>query len=431
MGVFSELDLENQQTELDGHDSKAAEIQSLQAKLIQQHEQKKAAAAAETPGKEPAAEPVAKTEAEQEDPAAAEAERRRQHEETEAKRKAEWERQQGEKRAAETAALAKIEQMSETELVKASMERMKKETERLTRRNLKECVSEYHPTVNFLYYALVLLFSMCLMHPAYLAISLTGALAYDIYLKGRKAVRFAVMGLLPMAVLAALVNPAFNHEGATILTYLPSGNPLTLESMLYGIAAAVMLASVVLWFSSYNEVMTSDKFVYLFGRVIPALSLVLSMALRFIPKFKAQMQTVSEAQACIGRDTKNGSVFRRVGNAVKIFSIMVTWSLENAIETADSMRSRGYGLPGRTAFSIYRFDDRDKSALAWLIFCGAYLISGWMAGGTYFRYYPTIKAAAFTPMTVSFMLVYLALVLTPVILDRREDRLWNSLQSNI
>lgn len=110
-----------------------------------------------------------------------------------------------------------------------------------------------------------------------------------------------------MAVLAALVNPAFNHEGATILTYLPSGNPLTLESMLYGVAAAVMLASVVLWFSSYNEVMTSDKFVYLFGRVIPALSLVLSMALRFIPKFKAQMQTVSEAQACIGRDTKTAA----------------------------------------------------------------------------------------------------------------------------
>ena len=220
----------------------------------------------------------------------------------------------------------------------------------------RDTFSGYHPVINFLYYALVLLFSMCLMHPVYLAVSLTGALAYDIHLKGRKAVRFAVMGLLPMAALAALVNPAFNHEGATILTYLPSGNPLTLESMLYGIAAAVMLASVVLWFSSYNEIMTSDKFVYLFGQVIPALSLVLSMAMRFIPKFKAQMQTVSEAQSCIGRDTKNGSVFRRVGNAVKIFSIMVTWSLENAIETADSMRSRGYGLPGRSsAFTTSSF----------------------------------------------------------------------------
>ena len=147
MGVFSELDLENQQTELDGHDSKAAEIQSLQAKLIQQHEQKKAAAAAEVTSKEPVAELVAKTEAEQEDPAAAETERRRRHEEAEAKRKAEWERQQAEKRTAEQAALAKIEQMSETELIKASMERMKRETERLTRRNLKECVSEYVQTL--------------------------------------------------------------------------------------------------------------------------------------------------------------------------------------------------------------------------------------------------------------------------------------------
>ena len=293
----------------------------------------------------------------------------------------------------------------------------------------KDAFSGYHPIINFLYYALVLLLSMCLMHPVYLAISLTGALAYDVYLKGKKAVRFAVMGLLPMTVIAALVNPAFNHEGQTMLTYLPSGNPLTLESILYGVAAAVMLASVVLWFSSYNEIMSSDKFVYLFGRMIPALSLVLSMALRFIPKFKVQMQTVSEAQACIGRDTKNGSVFRRVGNAIKIFSIMVTWSLENAIETADSMRSRGYGLPGRTAFSIYRFDDRDKNVLAWLIFCGAYILSGWLAGGMYFRYYPTVKTVLWTPLTISFMCVYLALVLTPVILDRREDRQWKSLQS--
>ena len=147
MGVFSELDLENQQTELEKTASESYEIQTLQAKLIQQHEQKKAAAAAEVPSKEPAAESVAKTEAEQEDPAAAETERRRQHEEAEAKRKAEWDRQQAEKHAAEQAALAKIEQRSETELVKASMERMTKETERLTRRNLKECVSEYVQTL--------------------------------------------------------------------------------------------------------------------------------------------------------------------------------------------------------------------------------------------------------------------------------------------
>ena len=147
MGVFSELDLENHQAEMEKGSSQLTGMQTLQARLIQQHEQKKAAAAAKVTSKKPAAESVAKTEAEREDPAAAETERRRQHEEAEAKRKAEWERQQEEKRASEAAALAKIEQMSETELAKASMERMKKETERLTRRNLKECVSEYVQTL--------------------------------------------------------------------------------------------------------------------------------------------------------------------------------------------------------------------------------------------------------------------------------------------
>lgn len=293
----------------------------------------------------------------------------------------------------------------------------------------KDAFSGFHPTVQFLYFALVLLFSMFLMHPAYLAVSLLGALSYAVKLQGRKTVRFALTGLLPMVLLAALVNPAFNHEGATILTYLPTGNPLTKESIYYGVAAAVMLAGVLMWFSCYNQVMTSDKFVYLFGRVIPALSLVISMALRFVPKFKAQMKLVSDAQKCLGRDTETGSMLRRVGNAIKVFSIMVTWSLENAIETADSMRSRGYGLPGRTAFSIYRFDERDKLALSWLCFCGVYVAAGWMAGGAYFRYYPTVKAVAWSPMTVSFLAAYLALVLTPVYLDWKEDRQWKLLRS--
>ena len=296
---------------------------------------------------------------------------------------------------------------------------------------MEDTLRSCHPAVSFGYFAVVIACSMFFMHPLCLSASLLGALLYVARLKGRRGLRRHVVWMLPAALLAAVLNPAFVHQGVTILTYLPSGNPLTLESLLYGLAAGCMLSAVVLWFVCVTEVITSDKVVYLFGRVIPALSLVLSMALRFIPKFKAQMQTVSEAQACIGRDTKNGSVFQRVGNAVKIFSIMVTWSLENAIETADSMRARGYGLPGRTAFSIYRFDDRDKAALAWLIFCGTYLVSGWMAGGTYFRYYPTVKSVVLTPMTVSFMCVYLALVLTPVILDRKEDRQWKSLQSTI
>ena len=293
----------------------------------------------------------------------------------------------------------------------------------------RDTFASYHPLVNFLYFAMVIVFSMCFMHPACLLISVGSATAYNLYLKGRKGLRFSLRFLLPMMALAAILNPAFNHEGATILTYLPGGNPLTLESMVYGLAAALMMVSVVQWFSCYNEVVTSDKVVYLFGRVIPALSLVLSMTLRFVPKFSTQLQTVRKAQQCIGRDLSNGSLPQRMKHGITILSIMITWSLENAIETADSMRSRGYGLPGRSAFSIYRFDSRDAAAMLWLGFCLWYIVFGWAGGAMAYRYYPTLKGVGFAPFPLSFFLVYLALCLTPLILNRREDVKWKRLRS--
>ncbi len=287
--------------------------------------------------------------------------------------------------------------------------------------------SGYHPLVNFLYFALVLVFSMCLMNPACLAISLAAAFAYNLYLNGRRALKLALCIMLPLLLLTAVINPAFNHQGATILTYLPSGNPLTLESIIYGLAAASMLIAVILWFGCYSAVLTSDKFVYLFGRLIPALSLVLSMTLRFVPKFKAQLGQVSLAQQCVGRDAGSGSLLQRLKNATTILSIMVTWALENAIETADSMKSRGYGLPGRTAFSIYRWEERDKNAIVWLLFCGLYILSGWLAGGLYWRYFPTMKGATLSPFAASFYLVYLALCLTPLLINICADWSWRKM----
>ncbi len=297
--------------------------------------------------------------------------------------------------------------------------------------NSKDTFSSYHPIINFLYFALILLFSMCFMNPLCLGISFVCSIVYHCRLAEKKAVRFTMLYMLPLILITAIVNPAFTHQGFTILAYLPNGNPITLESILYGIAAAFMLASVLEWFACYTQVMTSDKFVYLFGKIIPALSLVLSMTLRFVPKFSAQFQQVAKTQKSIGRDTSTGTVFQRIRNGVTILSIMITWSLENAIETADSMKSRGYGLPGRSAFSIYRFDDRDKGLLLWLLACGFFILCGWKAGVFTFVYYPRLRYTDITPFTAVFYLAYLFLCLTPVILDRREEKVWKKLKSTI
>ena len=289
----------------------------------------------------------------------------------------------------------------------------------------------YHPIVNFIYFVFVIGFSCFFMHPVCLFISFISGFIYSVVLKGKKAIKTNILYMLPAIILAALINPAFNHEGVTVLKYLPSGNPLTLESVIYGILAAVMITSVICWFSCYNEVMTSDKFICLFGKIIPSLSLILSMTLRFVPKFSAQLKTVINAQKCIGRDISYGSTVKRAKSGLSILSVMVTWALESSIETADSMKSRGYGLPGRTSFSIYTFCKRDKTALLLITFSGIYVFLGGILGAVKFRCFPYIKGADLSLFSLSVFIMYLMLCLFPVIIEFLEVRKWNAVKSKI
>lgn len=88
---------------------------------------------------DPAEDPDAKAKAE-------EAEARRAHEEAEAARKAEWERKQREKEEAEQAAWENAVAMDDNAVMIASMKRVGDDAERLTRRNMKQCVTEHIQT---------------------------------------------------------------------------------------------------------------------------------------------------------------------------------------------------------------------------------------------------------------------------------------------
>lgn len=294
---------------------------------------------------------------------------------------------------------------------------------------MKDAFSQMHPIVNFIFFAFVIGFSMFIMNPACLLISLVCALFNVLYLNGKKAVRLSVLYLLPTIIIIAIVNPVFNHDGVTMLAYFPWDNPLTLESIIYGIATAVLLSSIVLWFSCFNEVMTSDKFIYLFGRVIPSLSLVLSMALRFVPKFIFQFNVIRNSQKCIGRDISDGKLLQRLKNAAKIISIMISWALENAIETADSMKSRGHGLKGRTAFSIYRFSKRDAAVLSIIMTSGVILIIMSVLDVAKFRYFPSVKGNVISAPAIIYYALYFSLMIMPLAINVWEGIKWKRLRS--
>ena len=298
----------------------------------------------------------------------------------------------------------------------------------------RDSFADLHPVTSLLYFSLVVGLTCFFTHPLCLGISLACAGAYVLYLgknqvasEGIKLLKFRYM--LPLVLLTAVFNPLFNHQGQTILGYLPDGNPLTLESIFYGVAASIMLVTVLIWFSCFTSVMTGEKFVYLFGRLLPALSLTLAMALRFVPRFQTQLQIIVSAQKGLRKDLTKGRLLTRAHYGLKILSILITWALENAVETASNMKNRGYGLPGRTAFSIYRFDRRDMIMLGYIVVCLSLIMVGALFKTYDFLYFPSIHNPEFNYFSLVSFTAYLSLNILPVIFNFKEDLMWKRIAS--
>ena len=281
--------------------------------------------------------------------------------------------------------------------------------------------TRFHPIVNFMYFAFVIALSCVFMHPVCIGISLICGFVYSLILSGARQVRSALLLALPVILLSAIINPLFNHRGVTILSYFQSGNPLTLESIVYGAASGLMLGSGMLHFINCTSIMTSDKIIYLFGRITPVFSLLLSMILRFIPKFRTQLRSAFDSQrgAC-----SNKSIYKRIRYGTRALSAAVSLSLEDAVETADSMKARGYGLRGRTAYSNFRFDLRDAITLAVIMCSGIFVILSMVMGSAKYRYFPSIIIEMSDLSSLCFFAAYFIICAIPIFIELLEGRKW-------
>ena len=292
----------------------------------------------------------------------------------------------------------------------------------------KDAFSGFHPIVNLCFFLMSMVITMFINQPIFLMISLLSSCAYLTYLQGKKGMLRQVGYLIPILLGMAILNPVFNHEGATILFYLPNDNPVTLEAICFGLASAVMMGASIVWFNCCNTVFTSDKIIYLFGRIVPAMSLLISMTLRFVPRFKNYLQSVMRVQKAMHEPENNKE---KLQQALAAFSSTVSWAMEQSIVSADSMNSRGYGVQGRTAFSIYIFEKRDAFTLLTLaVLClGAVIPSA--TGWTTWAFYPYMTGELLGPAQLLSYLCYCGLCNLPLIIDLSEDRKWNSLRSKI
>ena len=283
-----------------------------------------------------------------------------------------------------------------------------------------------HPAVNFIYFAGVIAGTIAFQHPIFLVISFLCAFLYSIKRNGWKALVFNLV-LLPLIAAFALYYSSYTHFGVTVLEQNMIGNNMTLESLVYGFVLGTVAAGVLIWFSCVFSVFTTDKVVYLFGKVSPRLSLFLAIALRMIPRIKKEAKKINTAQKGIGRGVSQGNFFQRLRNCIRIFSMLITWTIESLTTASESMRSRGSSLRGRKAFSIYRFDDRDRAYVVGMFLCLTLTAMAVILRQTNIFYDPKIIMTPITAMSFLFYAGYGAFCLMPLGLELWTDyRFWKA-----
>lgn len=287
----------------------------------------------------------------------------------------------------------------------------------------------YHPVVNFIFFVFAIGITMFSVDPVFLVSTLALSWSWSILLNGKKAIRFNLLMTLPVMIFMAVINTLFTHNGATVLFYL-NYNRVTLEAFLYGLAAAAMISSVIIWFTCFNKVMTSDKFIYLFGKTVPVLGLTLSMIFRFIPLLKSRYNEINMGQKCMGRHVEKG-FFAKARQLIKEASILISWSLEASIETSDSMEARGYGLKGRTSFHLFKFTSRDKMMTAYLLTAGLIATVGCALGKTSIYYYPVIVLEQWDLLKIITLISYIMLLTAPMVIDILGEKKWQVYRSEI
>ena len=215
-----------------------------------------------------------------------------------------------------------------------------------------------HPLIAFIYFLAMVILSMLIKSPLYLSIFLLITTVLLYFLDHLRSLRKQLKFYLFMATFILILNPLFSQHGTTVLFYLKNRS-ITLEGVLYGITFALSLLNILFLFLAYNLIISPQKFLYLFGNRIPKMAFILTIIMGFIPLFTRRMHEILDVRKSFIKDTSNASYKHKLKESMTSLNTLVSWTLEESLENASSMRARGYGTHKRTSALFYDFDRRD------------------------------------------------------------------------
>lgn len=273
-----------------------------------------------------------------------------------------------------------------------------------------------HPWVAFVYLISVLVLTMCTVNPLLILTSLIVATIIKIHTVGVRRFAGYIPWLLLIVAITGIGNMCISHNGMHVI-FVVNDNNVTLEAGIYGIVFGLMFAAAFLWCDITQRIITSEKLTYMFGSFAPRLGLIISMTLHYIPILRKRMKVVRSAQAGMGRKPSK-KIFTRAKMWGEEFSIVIAWSLENAIDTSSTMTAMGYGLGRRSSFSNYRFKTVDAVFLGVIIALAipAFIVTLSVNYSVY--YYPTFGMMSEISSMLIFWVFYLIYMIIPLLSER-------------
>ncbi len=284
---------------------------------------------------------------------------------------------------------------------------------------------QIHPTVYAGYYILLVLFAFLFNNPYYL-VSFLICITVLVALQGiNKEFKDMIKIFIPMALLIILLNPLTYKMGVTRI-YIWGNQFITLEAVVYGILMSISLLIILLLFASYNRAVSYQEMLYIFSKKFPNISMVIVMALRFIPLLSYRLNEVKKLFRFENQnsDPKNKSKMDKIKDTAHAMALVCSWSLEESLMTAKSMKARGYGITKRTSYLSYEFRKIDKIFVLIILATVTVCIFGLLFGYGRISVYPQFDFSfSENPFNI-YYLSFLILLLPLIYLEFKERLIW-------
>lgn len=285
----------------------------------------------------------------------------------------------------------------------------------------------FHPFLLLVYYIVVIVGIMLQQHPVFLIIGFIVILMTILILNEMEELRKWSRMIIFLSLFVFILTPVFNRNGE-IVVFEVFSREFYLEAIVQGMMIAITLSGILALFTTFNSVITSEKILYLFSPWFPRWTMILMLALRFIPLFRKRLAEIQDVQETKGISIKHGTIRTRARNGMFLLQILLNHSLEEAMQIADSMTARGYGLGKRSKYRMFPWKRWDTFGLIYLIFFTLIMLAGWQLEQSILVFDASFKPFQFEINMSPYLIGWVFLIGLPIWTEGKELMKWRLLQ---